>query len=69
MIIMDGDDEEDRTRHGIFGGRMPWMAATPRRWMATTKKMERDMAFLEEECPGGVVATKRMESDDKVDGC
>ena len=31
-MIMDGDDKEDGTRNGIFGGRMPWML--------TTKKMD-----------------------------
>ena len=42
---MDGDDKGDGTRHGIFRGEEcnGWRQ---RRWMATTKKMDHDIAFF-----------------------
>ena len=43
---MDGNDREDGTRHGNFLGEECHQRWQEKRWMATTKKMEQDMAFL-----------------------
>ena len=56
---MDGDDKKDGTRHGILWGKNAIDGDNKddgrrlqRRWVATTKNMERDMAFFGEECHG-----------------
>ena len=71
---MDGNDKEDGTRHGIFGGKNAmdgdekedgWQRQ--RRWMATTDKMEGDMAFFGGRVPW-TVTTKKMDGDDGDNG-
>ena len=78
---MDGEDEEEGERHGISLGEVCHGRRPERRWMATTEKMDDNIAFP----PGkGVmdgdkkedgwrrrkrwIATKKMDGHDAVEG-